>query len=586
MPHKGTSHRRSGRTLPAGAAGRDASAAALVALLAVCVARRVRGGFFAPDDLVVLESARGLLPPFPAPWRWLSGTVYPALASAVFGLDPAGYLTVNLALHGANAALLFVWSRTLGLDVPAALLAAGLFAASPLAFYPLHQMVGAGELMALGLTLDALIVIGRSGARQAIVAGFLFAAALLSKESVALLPAVLLLPAPDAGPLRARAQRASVLLSLSLVAGVVLVATGAARSAFGGSAYRASLGTHMGSHLLLYASWAADYVHPSPGAVATMTWGTALAGALVLSTMAFAAAWTWRSRGPGTIGLAWFLLGIGPVLPLVSQIQVGYVYTPLAGIAIAIAALAGHAAERFRWAQVATWAGAIAIITALALRADALAARRYDERAPGSDSPMDPWLRKCASAEHVIADVGRGLGDGPVRVVMFLPPELQHVYSARTSAEVAPQVTLGLPRYLLAREVTDDGRALRLFHPDVTDVAWTDAWQESLTAGAWFLIGAGAHATALGRGLAAQANFARMANDGGMPALARRHLESVLRDQPGDARTRFEYGRALAALGERDGARRELTRVLEMEPDPETATLARDGLQQLLPPRR
>ena len=559
----------------------DAIAAPAVAALAGWTHRRVLGTFFAPDDLIVLQSARGLLPPFPAPWRWISGTLYPALGSAVFGLDPVGWMTVNLALHATNAALLFAWARTLGAGTVAALLVGGLFAASPLAFYPLHQIVGAGELASLACALGALIALGRPGVRRAMAGALLFATALLCKETVALLPAVLLLTAPDAGPFPARARRAALPLSLSVLAGIALVATGATRTAFGGVSYAAGAGAHVGSHLLLYAAWAADLVHVSPGAVLAFGPGEAVAGALVLGVLGFAAVRTWRAGAAGAIGLAWFLLGVAPVLPLVNQVQAQYVYMPLVGITLAIGAIAARTAERSRPARAAAWPATIVALLALAWRADDLAAKRFGDFLPGVDIPVDPWLRKSVAARHVVTDVGRGLGDHPARVVMFQPPELKRFYSARTATELSGDTRAGQPRYVLARKVTDDGRALRLFYPSVTGVDWTDAWNDSFAAGDWFLMEGGAHATPLGSGLVAQARFAQLANDAGLPALARRHLEEVFRDVPGNAGTRFEYGRALAALGNRDAARRELRRAIDLEPGSEAAALARQGLVQL-----
>ena len=73
----------------------------------------------------------------------------------LFGLEPAGYLAANLALHLANTVWVYVLSRRLLGSGPAAASAATLFGASSIAFTPLHWASGNGELLSTCLALAA-----------------------------------------------------------------------------------------------------------------------------------------------------------------------------------------------------------------------------------------------------------------------------------------------------------------------------------------------------------------------------------------------------------------------------------------------
>src|SRR5262245_44818245 len=167
----------------------DAACALGCALLALWTQRRALAVYFHPDDLISLEWTRGILPsPDFGLWRLLSGKVYFAAALGVFGTDPFPYHLLNLLVRMANVARLYALARRGGGSSGAATLGAGLFGAARPAFSVLQQAVGIGELLALGLTLGAFLACERQTRLTTTVAVVLFAAALLSKEAVLLLP--------------------------------------------------------------------------------------------------------------------------------------------------------------------------------------------------------------------------------------------------------------------------------------------------------------------------------------------------------------------------------------------------------------
>src|SRR2546423_11147354 len=95
--------------------------------LALWVYRRVLGGFFSPDDLVLWEWNRGMISGPTTLWRYLPGRLYFGLTIGSFGANPYLYFLVNWLFHGINVALIYILVRRLGGGSLAATLAAGLF---------------------------------------------------------------------------------------------------------------------------------------------------------------------------------------------------------------------------------------------------------------------------------------------------------------------------------------------------------------------------------------------------------------------------------------------------------------------------
>jgi len=111
--------------------------------------------FFAQDDVTFLARAMGLAA---TPWslpRLLSTGLTWRAAYALFGLNPLPYHILNFVLHLTSAALIAAIGRRLGLRRGGSLVAALLFAATPIAFTPTHWASCIQEVLATVLALTA-----------------------------------------------------------------------------------------------------------------------------------------------------------------------------------------------------------------------------------------------------------------------------------------------------------------------------------------------------------------------------------------------------------------------------------------------
>lgn len=210
--------------------------AGIVGLIAAAAYLPSLSGVFQFDDYNVIvneptiHSWRGLL-------TGMSSGVRPLLKASYalswsWGLGPIGFHLFNIAVHAANAALLYLIGRRLTarwLKQPAAadlaaMLAALLFALHPAQTEAVTYITGRSvSLMAL-FSLGALLVFLENG-RQAAIAG-LFALALLVKETAVTFPFVLLLFDSTAGwpgwKKIAKRQNAVWLVLIAAIAGLVL----------------------------------------------------------------------------------------------------------------------------------------------------------------------------------------------------------------------------------------------------------------------------------------------------------------------------------------------------------------------------
>jgi hypothetical protein len=472
----------------------DAAIALGCALLALWAQRRSLGVYFHPDDLISLEWTRGILPsPDTGLWRLLSGKVYFAAALGLFGTDPFPYHVLNVLVHMANVALLYALVRRWGASRAAAPLAAGLFGAARPAFSVLQQAVGIGELLALGLAIGSFLVCERRTTLARTAAVLLFAAALLCKEAVLLLPLVLLLPREPASWAQREAWRDRVRIALpllltALVAALTLVVGNVRSRAFGGEAYAMAFGSGLFHNLMTYVAWAFDVRDPffdDPGGISFTAWHVALP--LLLVTLALAWFTRPRTRLPA-IGLAWAALAIAPVLPLTHHTYATYLYSPLAGLALAIGSglesLVGarKASRRDKPARaggrpasgraLAVGAGVAVVVLAFAAISDRLLEARVERRVESIDLPFDRQLRKSEMVRRAAEGLKRT--GTPRRIVLYMPPEASHQLDQRTG-QVHSDTTLALEQMLMVR-VLDQGRALRALVPGLDSVAFVRHW--------------------------------------------------------------------------------------------------------------
>lgn len=123
-------------------------------------------------------------------YRPLTVATY-AVNARLTGLSPKAFKTVNALLHAAVSALAALLAAALGLGAPAAAVAGLAFAVLPVHAEAVAWSVGRAEVLAAGFALAAwLVILGPVGLVRLAGGSVLFFAALLSKESAAALPAV------------------------------------------------------------------------------------------------------------------------------------------------------------------------------------------------------------------------------------------------------------------------------------------------------------------------------------------------------------------------------------------------------------
>lgn len=304
-------------------------------------------------------------------------------AVEIFGLEPAGHHLVNVLLHGANGALLYLVLLSLTGAPWRSLAAASLFVVHPLnveAVAWVSERKGLLCALFLLLSLRDWAAWARSGRRGAYARSLaFFALSLLSKPSSIFLPLALLLldawplrrlrppsAAPAAGkegatPFPAVSLRTALsekVPFLLLSAAFAVLTLAAARGSVA-DAESFPLSLRLGNallsvprylgKLLLPSGLSPIYPHPAewPGGIPAAL----LAGAALLVAAVAFAAWRERSRRPHlAFGLSFFLVAL---LPVLGFFQAGfqamadrYAYIPMWGILVALAWEGGDLVER------------------------------------------------------------------------------------------------------------------------------------------------------------------------------------------------------------------------------------------------
>lgn len=112
---------------------------------------------------------------------------------SICGLRPFGFHVFNLLFHILNALLLAALTGALGFSSLAALFVGSLFVVHPAIVQDLIVISGRDELMSLGFTLAALIILLKPGRTPLFIGTVLYGLAMLSKESAVILPGLLAL---------------------------------------------------------------------------------------------------------------------------------------------------------------------------------------------------------------------------------------------------------------------------------------------------------------------------------------------------------------------------------------------------------
>ncbi len=271
-------------------------------------------------------------------------------SSGRFGIDPAGFHAVSIALHALVALLVALLALRFGASWLGASLAGCVFAVHPLGVEPVAWVVGQKDLLATAFLLSALIV--RAGERGTSALGSL-ATVSLAVLSMACKPSAVVAPAllVAVDIARGRSARQPGALVLYAIVGAIAAADTYAAIA-GHDARGVSTLALLGGDSLLQAGWTyalqlrhvawpaglvARYFPPEGGALAV---GAVAGYALGIGTVG--AAWIlWRrgareaAFGIGAAAIAY--LPVAGILPLPRGPADSYMYLPLALASVAVA---------------------------------------------------------------------------------------------------------------------------------------------------------------------------------------------------------------------------------------------------------
>lgn len=329
------------------------------------------------------------------PVTWLSYL----LDVTLFGFHAPAFHAVNLALHVANALLLYALVRRFGFGAAAAFASAALFALHPLRVESVAWISERKDVLCgffVLLTLHAWISwTRRGGAARYAAAVALCALALMAKPMAVTLPFVLLLvdywplgrtrfgPGADAA---SRGTSAALLLLeklpfLAIALGVSLVTFEAQRS--GGAVAGAAtlpLSTRIVTALAGYDWYVLKTLWPSGLAVLypnpalsgrPLPLLPALCGGALLLVVGLLALREARRRPWLLVGAAVF---VGTLVPVVGIVQVGlqatadrYAYLPSIGLGVVLVAAAAELAGRLRLPPVTRITVGLLVLAALAV---------------------------------------------------------------------------------------------------------------------------------------------------------------------------------------------------------------------------
>ena len=282
---------------------------------------------------------------------------------------PAGFILVNVLLHGLNGSLFCVWLRRIGMPGGLALLAALLFTVHPVQVESVAWISQRKTLLAMTFFLGALCcyhVYAREAARRwtlFVCCLLFFTLALLSKAVVVILPAVLLLYdltlRPASPPLRIVLAEKVPFLLLSLFA--VRVTTLSQGGAILDGYHGGSLWTTVLTMLPVYRDYLVNLAWPLKlSAIYLENLKFAIDVEVLVSAGLLLATWAtlWlfppESRRSASFWLTLFFLGLAPVsqiIPMMTLMNDRYLYFPLLGFSVYLLLLLQSLARRFQVRQ-------------------------------------------------------------------------------------------------------------------------------------------------------------------------------------------------------------------------------------------
>ena len=228
------------------------------------------------------------------------------------------------------------------------------------------------------------------------------------------------------------------------------------------SAYAASGSPlHLLASVSTYVVWTFDLVRPVPDVIAAPesgAWPLALAVLVVIALAArFASG---RSRSLALAGGVWWLAFLLPVLPLVSHSYVYYLYVPMAGASLAVAALAAGLGGRLP--APARRAAAVVALLAYAIVCGRQVGAR--ERVTRDALPVDRTMRDATLLERALHDLEKArLPRGTE--IGFVNPVPRRRFDLLTGRPTAAADTSLRTSYYPIDAAMRGGETIRIFLP-------------------------------------------------------------------------------------------------------------------------
>jgi tetratricopeptide (TPR) repeat protein len=445
---------------PADGVTRPQLAIALLLVILTAIAwHRVFTVWFAQDDFRwLLRAAEGVAGGTP---RVLSMSLYFRAMLSVFGLHPAAYHAVQLALH-AGSGLLLATILARRVPGPLAAAAAAVFLTSPALFTALHWISDIADVLSCFWLLAAAWLLTRpaAAARDGWLAIAAYVLALLSKEiAVGAAPALALLQ------WRARdsTARARAGLCLALAVAAAVPASGAWQTGTGEPyqlrplAALLNLPAYVAGATIGFTAWSA---------ASDLTWSRQLA--VQIAGWVILAAWLaalLRARSaPAWLGLLWFAGSIGPVAMLDRQFYLYYLTVALPGLLASVAFLVAAATSpRSRYAIVLVLLWVAAQVVAIQAR--------HGSKLSIAPLPTDFVLRRALVASNAISDLERQRDALRPRVVLLgQQPVASSARGWRGDEPDAFHRDPWLDENV--RASLADGEAVRLFFPQVREAVF------------------------------------------------------------------------------------------------------------------
>lgn len=425
---------------------------------------------FALDDYTYLMQVSGIEPARPVLRRVLATRLYYLAMLRLFGPHPTPWHVVAFVIHVANATMVGAFARRFGATRYSAGLASALFAASPVNFTVLYWVACIQELGATALLLVAAWMLAWNGSR-AWWAVPVFAAAMLFKESVLVMPVALALLYGR------RAWRpAGAMLAVGIA---IFVGSGLHARMFASDLalpYSTSYGSNLVVHLATQLFWFFGVWRAYPDRIASPDRGAVLP-ALAFVILVFVVAWRMGPSARRAAGLAaaWCVGALLPILPLSQHAYAYYMYTPQIGLVIVLAAAIERLILRSGERDLRVRAAAVVLVIAPWIFSAVRTTRTHEMLTlPKSQVPHDSIVRSARAAGSLVAAVEH-LPESVHRVAFMMYPE-QVATAARTPGPTGPNLVVR--RSYPVRDAYRDGKLFQLHVPRLAS-AWLDTLTEA-----------------------------------------------------------------------------------------------------------